>query len=177
MESVVGRVLEDARKHFLTTHEEFYKFASVNRPYLQYWLDTAPEDPIDYSVRYSMALNMVDSKEIEDLVKASMRFRVLAGILNRPVEYDSEDIISGGFCKHQEYDKELGGWKCKVDGNQAQADAWHEKFGHGCACPFWESPHQLNPMEQTDTELERMVFEEGKDIDDALMQLGLRHGK
>ncbi len=178
MDAIIGQTLETARQHFLSLHEGYYKFATGgDRKLAETWLNTAKEDPVDYSVRYAAASLGVDDPQILEQVSASMRFRVLAGILNRPVEYDTENILEGGICKNIEYDPEMGGWACKVPGNQAQADAWHERFGNSPACPFHEPKQKLNPMERSETEIEKMVFEEERDLDEALRHLGLRAHK
>lgn len=174
MNEIIGAALEEARQDFVTRHNDFYKFASTNRDSLQFWLDTAKEDPIDYSVRIAAAKHRIDNEEILEQIRASLKFRVLAGILTRPIDYEDADGISGKLCGCQEYDEEVGGWPCKVPSNQAQADAWHSRFGNSSACPFWKNPQKVNPMERKKTEIEKMLEDDSIDLETAWRQLGLR---
>lgn len=175
MDAIIGATLETARVKFLNTHESFYKLASGgDRTLLESWLDNSREDPIKNAVGYATSIHGVDDPDITQMLEASMRFRVLAGILTRPIEYDTENILEGGICANLKYDKESGGWKCKVPGNQRQADAWHRKFGHSAACPFHKKSDRMDPMEKSETEIERMIFDEGMDLDEAHRHLGLR---
>jgi len=176
MDAIIGKTLEDARTHFLSLHETRYKTAAaVDRSLLQTWIENDPENPISHSVKFAMAFNGLDDQFTQEMLEASMKFRVYAGILNRPVDYDTDNILSGGLCGCQSYDKESGGWPCKVPGNQSQADKWHERFGNGPACPFYKNPNPESPLARSESEMEKMVFEEEKDVDEALRQLGLRH--
>lgn len=175
MDNIIGQVLETARQHFLGLHGYFYKGASVgDRKSLETWLKLEDNKPIKHSVDYAAALHGVDDPQILEEITASMKFRILAGILTRPVENDTESTIEGGFCAHQEYDPETDSWPCKVPSNQSQADKWHERFGHGKACPFYKKPEEQDSLERIETELEKMLNDEGLDLEEAWSQLGLR---
>lgn len=174
MNEIIGATIEAARRHFLKTHGEFYKFAQTNGgESLEYWLDNNA-DPIGYSVRYASVTTGIDDPQTLNTVKQSLKFRVLAGILTRPIDYEGSEDIQGGMCANLEYDEEVGGWVCKVPSNQAQADAWHTAHGNSSACPFWENPQKKSPFERKETEIEKML-EDGADLETAWQQLGLRH--
>jgi hypothetical protein len=175
MNEIIGATLETAREHFINAHNDFYKFAVENgRESLEFWLDTT--DSIEQSVRHAAVRHRIDNEEILEQISASLRFRVLAGILTRPVDYQDADETQGGICGCQEYDPEMGGWPCKVPGNQEQADAWHSRFGNSPACPFWENPAKRNPLEKRDTQIDKLLYE-GEDLEDIWQQLGLKNKK
>ncbi len=175
MNEVIGRLLETARQDFIRRHEDFYKFSMSNgRGSLEYWLEDRDIDPIGYSVRYAAAENFIDNPEILNTVRQSLKFRVLAGILTRPIDYEGSDEIKGGMCGNLEFDEEVGGWVCKVPGDQQRADNWHSNHGNSSACPFWVNPQSVSPFERKETEIENML-EEGTDLETAWHQLGLRN--
>ncbi len=159
-----GRLLETARKRFVEAHGTLVKNSS--RRHLQTWLDHTENLAIEDAVKFASREHNLDEPGVLREISASLRFRVLAGTVHIPVPFS--ETLRGGTCKHQEYDPESGGWPCKVPSNQAQVDGWHEAFGPGPACPFYEPPN--DPVENPGTELENLL-DEGEDLYDAWRKL------
>lgn len=138
--NLIGDALETARQRFMEKNGSYYdRLVKQSRRSVQTWLDMNDDTYIHEAVKYAAGKYYIDDEGLKEELYASLRFRCLAGIMRQPVRYDPEEPM-GGVCAHQEYNVETGGWECKVGGNQAQADAWHEKFGHSPACPFHEPP-------------------------------------
>ncbi len=162
----MARFMETARQRIENTNGSLLKNSS--RQFAQSWLDHTDNAAIKEAVRFASARTGLDDQTILDTAEASLRYRVLAGLIHMKMTIPEEEP-RGCICANQQYDEKTDSWPCKVSGNQAQADEWHEAFGNGPACPYWEDP---SPIDQSDTELDKML-NEGEDLFEAWRQLGI----
>lgn len=172
---ILGSMLETARQRFIEKQGSYYNYMIKNggREALPTWMAETREAPLQDAIKHAAVKHQLDDEEVLDMIEASLKFRVYAGILTRPVEYDSHGLP--GHCANEEYDPELDGWVCKVPGNQAQADAWHARFGNSPVCPFYKRPDR-DPTEVKEDELHKLL-NEGSDVDEAFTELGLLRPK
>ena len=167
---VIGKLLEGARQEFLKDSSREHMVKSASATTVESWLDSHPE--LLTGIVDKMATQQgLDSPCIKRMVHSSLKFRVLAGTVWQPVEYDD---FQGGFCKHQKYDPDTGNFECDPPTNKDAARNWHAAFGHNCACPAWEPPTEHKPKQPT--ELEK-PFQDGDDKYEALQELGIQNRK
>ncbi len=162
-----ANMVETARQKILENGTLSHFVKSASREHLSQYLEATGDGAIDRAVNEAAAKHRVDTEEILDEARASIKFRLLAGLIQMPIAYTPEPW--GGLCGHQKYDPESGGWPCKVSGNQDQADSWHIAYGNSPACPFWENP---NPEEKASNQLDELMSE-GNDIHEAWRKLKL----
>ena len=166
IDSLTADILEKSRLHLLS--ENPFLSNSCRKTASSWTSKTGAVNRSVEEILKAEGLSEVDSLRKE--VQASLEFRVMAGILTRPVVYPE---VKGGVCAHQDYDINTGNFQCRVPSNQAQVDAWHECFGQGPACPFYEPPTEQRT--DSDTELDKMLKED-PDVDHAFDALGIpRH--
>lgn len=173
MEGVIARILEKARRQLLNAN--YHTIKSSSRDYIQFWIKHASKDPIKVAVDRAFEGEDLPKEDMYDELYASLKFRLYAGILTTPVVYPESP--QGGRCKNMVYDPERDAFYCKVDSNQDQADNWHEVFGYSPSCPFYE-PAMENPANERGTgkyenELDKLLYENDNDLDEALRTLGL----
>lgn len=164
-EQLLASLLESARQRFIEKNSQMIK---SSRHLQDRWLSMTDNHPVKDAVAYASSTHRFDEPETLKKVEASLKFRVLAGIITRPVAYPEEP--RGGFCARQEPDLETGGFKCFVPGNQDAADKWHAFAGHNCLCPFYESPAPV--VEEKETEMDKLL-DDGEDLYEVWRELGL----
>lgn len=146
-------VLEEARQRLVEKQgnaiEGFHKTGGAQN--VQKWLDDSQNTPILEAVSYAFAKNGQALDGSEGKFVSSLRYRVLAKTVTLPITVDDPESHEG-VCAHLQYIPGSGAWDCRVSGNQSKADTWHQNFGYGPACPFWEHPNKES-VREVDEEL------------------------
>lgn len=166
---LIGDALETARRRFLQTNGSYYdRLMKSSARSVQTWLDVNKNSAIHEAVEHAARQHRIEQQETKDELVSSMRIRILAGMIHHPVEYDDSDI-EGGHCAHLVID-EAGYEYCKVPENQAGADAYHAKWGHGPSCPFRKVPNERKSEEKSSSYID---LDDEEDLEEAFRRLDI----
>lgn len=168
--NLIGESLETARQRFLENNGSYYdRLVKSSRSSVQTWLDIHDNSFIDDAVAYAAREHRIDSHEILEELKTSMRFRALAGMMHQQVEYDPDDPM-GGPCANL-VENEDGTQDCEVPNNQAQADKYHSIYGHTPSCPFHKPANQ--PPEEGEKLTSLSELDDDTSLEEAFRQANI----
>lgn len=178
-------VLEDARRrllkrqgHVLTAMSRISGSTSEGSRRgraleIEAWMENSrPVEEVVFAAMHASDLPPEDEEnhDLARTITASLKMRVLAGTYAIPI-YTDDPGEHCGSCARMFYDEEAGstgsgGDRCKVEGNQELADAWHEAHGFGPSCPFWQRPDKGESLSVSDETIEELFGSKDNEYDE-----------